>query len=87
MHYTLTVTAQLLCDQPGPWHTTIACFEICVDTQRPTQNHAIPLFDYDSLLKSQFFIVQKASAPKNGVAFGQEYIGAIRYSLAMPYVA
>ena len=38
-------------------------------------------------LDRQFFVVQKATAPKNGVEFRQGSIGTIRSSLATPYNA
>ena len=37
------------------------------------------------LLKSSIFVVQKTTAPKNGVEFCQGFISAIRSSLAMLY--
>ena len=36
-------------------------------------------------LNCQFFIVQKATAPKNGIEFRQGSIGTIRSSLATSY--
>ena len=41
--------------------------------------------DVKSVLKSSIFVVQKATAPKTGVAFCQGSIGAIRSSVATSY--
>ena len=43
--------------------------------------------DVKGVLKSSLFVVQKATAPKNGVEFRQRSIGAIRNSLATSYDA
>ena len=43
--------------------------------------------DVKEALKSSFFIVQKAAAPKSGVEFRQDSIGTIRSCLATSYDA
>ena len=43
--------------------------------------------DVKEALKSSFFVVQKAAAPKSGVEFRQGSIGTIRSSLATSYDA
>ena len=48
-------------------------------------NHVVKELNIDEVLKSPFFVVQKAAAPKNGVEFRQQFNGAIRTSLTAPY--
>ena len=45
-------------------------------------NHVVKELNVEEVLKSPFFVVQKAAAPKNGVEFRQDSIGTIRNSLA-----
>ena len=41
--------------------------------------------DAEFVLYSQFFVAQKAAAPKNGIEFHQKSIGAVKSSLATSY--
>ena len=41
--------------------------------------------DVKEFLKSSIFIVQRATAPKNGIEFRQTSIGAVRSSLTSSY--
>ena len=45
-------------------------------------NHVVKELNVEEVLKSPFFVVQKAAAPKNGVEFRQGSIGTIRSRLA-----
>ena len=45
-------------------------------------NHVVKELNVEGVLKSPFFVVQKAAAPKSGVEFRQDSIGTIRNSLA-----
>ena len=48
-------------------------------------DHVIKEVNVKEALKSSIFVVQKAAAPKSGVAFCQGSIGTIRSSLATSY--
>ena len=48
-------------------------------------NHVVKELNVEEVLKSPFFVVQKAAAPKTGVEFRQGSIGAIRSCLATSY--
>ena len=51
----------------------------------PIHGGGVEEVDVKRVLKSSIFVVQKATAPKNGVEFRQESIGATRISLATSY--
>ena len=48
-------------------------------------DHVVKELNFVEALKSSIFVVQKATAPKNGVEFRQGSYGTIRSSLATSY--
>ena len=48
-------------------------------------DHVVKELNFVEALKSSIFVVQKATAPKNGVEFRQGSYGTIKSSLSTPY--